>query len=179
MKLYIFPTGRAFAVTALKNYLGLDCEILPIDLGRGDRLTPQYLALNPNKKIYTRRRWLRALGVECHLALPDGQASRTRRRAVRFEQEANVLRWLAWQSAHWDAECCGMVAYEKGSKTVLGLGPPDPGNRKPRHRESCREGRQGRKRALQVRPAKTLEPGPGSPPAYFKHPSSVPRWLTI
>jgi glutathione S-transferase len=40
--------------------------------------------------------------------------------------QADVLRWLAWESAHWDAESCGMVAYEKASKAVLGRGPPDP-----------------------------------------------------
>jgi hypothetical protein len=31
-----------------------------------------------------------------------------------------------WERAHWDAESRRMVAYEKGSKDVLGLGPPDP-----------------------------------------------------
>jgi hypothetical protein len=31
------------------------------------------------------------------------------------------VRWLAWESAHWDAESCGMVAFEKSSKSVLGL----------------------------------------------------------
>src|ERR1700748_791833 len=41
--------------------------------------------------------------------------------------QADVLRWLAWESAHWDAESCGMVAFEKASKAVLGLGAPDPG----------------------------------------------------
>jgi glutathione S-transferase len=40
--------------------------------------------------------------------------------------QADVLRWLTWESAHWDAESWGMVAYEKASKAVLGLGPPDP-----------------------------------------------------
>jgi glutathione S-transferase len=40
--------------------------------------------------------------------------------------QADVLRWLAWESAHWDAESCGMVAFEKASKAVLGLGAPDP-----------------------------------------------------
>jgi glutathione S-transferase len=44
--------------------------------------------------------------------------------AVRHQ--ADVLRWLVWQSAHWDAESWGMVMYEKVSKAVLGLGPPDP-----------------------------------------------------
>jgi glutathione S-transferase len=40
--------------------------------------------------------------------------------------QADVLRWLAWESAHWDAESIGMVGYEKTSKRVLGLGPADP-----------------------------------------------------
>jgi hypothetical protein len=39
---------------------------------------------------------------------------------------ADVLRWLAWKSAHWDAESVGMVTYEKSSKAVLGLASPDP-----------------------------------------------------
>jgi glutathione S-transferase len=40
--------------------------------------------------------------------------------------QADVVRWLAWQSAHWDAESLGMVTFEKNSKAVLGLGAPDP-----------------------------------------------------
>ncbi len=36
------------------------------------------------------------------------------------------MRWLAWESAHWDAESVGMVTFEKSSKGVLGLGAPDP-----------------------------------------------------
>jgi glutathione S-transferase len=40
--------------------------------------------------------------------------------------QADVLRWPAWESAHWDAESVGMVAFEKSSKMVLGLDAPDP-----------------------------------------------------
>ena len=43
-----------------------------------------------------------------------------------LQGQADVLRWLFWESAHWDAESCGMVAYGKVSRDVLGLGPPDP-----------------------------------------------------
>ena len=128
MKLYVFPrSARALAVVALKNYLALDCEVQPIDLGRGDQLTPQYLALNPNKKMPT---------------LEDGGFALWESNAILFYMaakhpdsglwpadvkcQADVLRWLTWESAHWDAESCGMVAYEKASKAVLGLGPPDP-----------------------------------------------------
>jgi glutathione S-transferase len=128
MKLYIFPpSSRALGVVALKNYLALDCEVQSIDLGRGDQLTPQYLALNPNKKMPTLE--------DDGFALWESNAIMFYMAAKRpdsglwpsdLKGQTNVLRWLAWESAHWDAESCGMVAYEKISKVVLGLGPADP-----------------------------------------------------
>jgi glutathione S-transferase len=37
MKIHMFPPpGRAAGIVALKNYLALDCDLEPIDLGRGD-----------------------------------------------------------------------------------------------------------------------------------------------
>jgi glutathione S-transferase len=128
VELYYFPPStRALAIVALKNHLALDCEFNPIDLGRGDQLTPEYLALNPNRKMPT---------------LADGEFVLWESNAILFYMatkrpesglwpsevrgQADVLRWLAWESAHWDAESCGMVAFEKASKAVLGLGEPDP-----------------------------------------------------
>jgi glutathione S-transferase len=128
MRLYLFPPSwRVLAIVALKNHLALDCELKPIDLGRGDQLAPEYLVLNPNKKMPT---------------LKDGEFVLWESNAILFymaakrpesglwpsdlREQADVLRWLAWQSAHWDAESCGMVAFEKLSKAVLGLGAPDP-----------------------------------------------------
>jgi glutathione S-transferase len=128
MKLYIFPlSGRVLGIVALKNYLTLDCDVHSIDLGRGDQLIPEYVALNPNKKMPT---------------LEDDGFVLWESNAILFYMaakhpssglwpsdprcQAYVLRWLAWESAHWDAESIGMVAYEKGSKAVLDLGAPDP-----------------------------------------------------
>jgi glutathione S-transferase len=128
MRLYLFPpSSRVLAIVALKNHLALDCELNPIDLSRGDQLTPEYLALNPNRKMPT---------------LQDGEFVLWESNAILFYMaakrpesglwpsdlsgQADVLRWLAWESAHWDAESCGMVAFEKASKAVLGLGAPDP-----------------------------------------------------
>jgi glutathione S-transferase len=127
MKLYIFPqSSRALGVVALKNHLALDCEIQPIDLGRGDQLTAAYRALNPNEKMPTLEDdgfvlW-EANAILFYMAAkyPDSGLWPSD-----LKGQANVLRWLAWESAHWDAESCGMVAYEKASKAVLGLGPPD------------------------------------------------------
>ena len=128
MKLYIFPpSGRVLGIMALKNHLALNCEVLAIDLGRGDQLTPQYLALNPNNKMPTLDDdgfvlwesnailfYIAAKYPDSGLWPPD------------LKGQASVLRWLAWESAHWDAESLGMMAYEKVSKGVLGRGGPDP-----------------------------------------------------
>ena len=128
MRLYLFsPSSRVLGIVVLKNYLGLDCELQPIDLGRGDQLTRQYVALNPNKKMPT----LEDSGFvlwESNAILFYMAAKHSDRGLwpTEVKAQADVLRWLAWESAHWDAESWGMVAYEKASKAVLDLGPPDP-----------------------------------------------------
>jgi glutathione S-transferase len=128
MRLYLFPpSSRALGVVALKNHLAIDCELRPVDLGRGDQRAPEYLALNPNRKVPTLEDdgfvlW-EANAILFYLA------SKRPERALwpaDVRGQADVLRWLAWESAHWDAESCGMVTFEKNSKVVLGLGAPDP-----------------------------------------------------
>ena len=127
MKLYLFPAGRAFGVLALKCHLALDCEVQVVDFRRGEQLTPEYLALNPNKKMPTLEDdgfvlW-ESNAILFYMAAKRPQSGLW---PDELRAQADVLRWLAWQSAHWDAESCGMVSYEKASKAVLGLGPPDP-----------------------------------------------------
>ena len=112
---------------ARASHDALDCEVTAINLGRGDQLTPEYLALNPNNKMPTLEDdgfvlWesnaiLFYMATKC----PDRGLW-----PADAKGQANVLRWLAWESAHWDAESVGMVSFEKASKAVLGLGPPDP-----------------------------------------------------
>jgi glutathione S-transferase len=128
MRLYLFlPSSRALGVVALKNYLAIDCELRPIDLGRGDQRAPEYVALNPNRKMPTL--------VDDGFVLWEANAilfylsSKRPERGLWPEDargQADVLRWLAWESAHWDAESIGMATFEKNSKLVLGLGAPDP-----------------------------------------------------
>jgi len=127
MRLYLFPpSSRALGVVALKNHLALDCELWPIDLSRGDQRAPEYIALNPNRKMPTLEDdgfvlW-EANAIMFYLA-----AKRPERGLwpADVRGQADVMRWLAWESAHWDAESCGMVTFEKNSKMVLCLGPPD------------------------------------------------------
>jgi glutathione S-transferase len=105
---------------ALKTYLALDCDVHSIDLG-----PPEYVALNPIKKMPTPEDdgfvlwesnailfYMAAMHPNSGLWPSD------------LRCQADVLRWLAWESAHWDAESIGMVAYEKGrSRPSLGIPP--------------------------------------------------------
>jgi glutathione S-transferase len=128
MRLYLFPpSSRALGVVALKNHLGLDCELCTVDLGRGDQRAPAYVALNPNRKMPTLADdgfvlW-EANAILFYLASKRPELGLW---PADVRAQADVMRWLAWESAHWDAESCGMVAFEKASKVVLGLGAPDP-----------------------------------------------------
>lgn len=128
MRLYVFPpSSRALGTLALRNHLALECEIQAIDLGRGDQLAPEYLALNPNSKMPTLEDdgfvvW-ETNAILFYMATKRPESGLW---PSNVQHQADVLRWLAWQSAHWDAESCGMVAYEKASKAVLGRGSPEP-----------------------------------------------------
>jgi glutathione S-transferase len=128
MKLYAFPlSSRVLAIMALKDHLEIDCDVQAIDLGKGDQRTPEYAALNPNLKMPMLEDdgfvlW-ESNAILFHLANKRPQSGLW---PCEARAQADVLRWLAWQSAHWDAESCGMVAFEKASKIVLGLGPADP-----------------------------------------------------
>lgn len=51
MKLYGAPPTRALRVQWALNELGLDCEIVPIDLMAGESRTPEFLRLNPAAKV--------------------------------------------------------------------------------------------------------------------------------
>jgi glutathione S-transferase len=127
MKLYLFPAGRANSVLSLKSYLGMECEIERLHFKKGEQLKPEYARLNPNKKMPTLEDdgfvlW-ESNAILFYLAgkYPDKGLWPSD-----LKGQADCMRWLAWESAHWDAESCGMVAFERGSKVVMSLGPADP-----------------------------------------------------
>ena len=128
IKLYVFlPSSRALPVIALGDHLKIGCEIHPIDLSKGDQCTTEYAAMNPNMKIPMLEDngfvlW-ESNAILFYLATRKPHNGLW---PANMRHQADVLRWLAWQSAHWDAESLGMIVYEKASKMVLGLGPADP-----------------------------------------------------
>lgn len=51
MKLYGTPPTRALRVLWLLNELDLECEVVTVNMGIGEHLAPQFLALNPAGKL--------------------------------------------------------------------------------------------------------------------------------
>jgi len=113
VKLYVLPPSpRAFKVIALNHHLGLDCKIQVVDLGHDAHLTPEYGALNPNRKMpvlnegLRGRKWLAgdALTI-ADFALGAWMPS-IQRLQLPVAQYANILRWYdglaalsAWQAS--------------------------------------------------------------------------------
>jgi glutathione S-transferase len=51
MKLYHFPSPNPQKVTFALKELGLDCEIVPVDLAKGEQRQPEFLAINPLGRV--------------------------------------------------------------------------------------------------------------------------------
>ncbi len=49
--LYTWSTPNGRKVSIMLKELGVEYEVKPIDIGKNEQFTPQYLALSPNNKI--------------------------------------------------------------------------------------------------------------------------------
>jgi glutathione S-transferase len=128
MKLHIAPPSpRAIKVVALKNNLGLDCEIRVLDFAKGDHMTPEYAALNPNK--------LMPVLEDDGLVLWESNAILQYLAAKKPERglwpsdakrQADVIRWMSWEGAHWAPDACSILIREHLLKKIFGLGETNP-----------------------------------------------------
>jgi glutathione S-transferase len=66
MKLYHFPSPNPQKVTFALNELGLDCELVLVDLAKGGQRDPTFLAVNPFGRV--------PVLVDGDLALPESHA---------------------------------------------------------------------------------------------------------
>lgn len=51
LKLYVWKTPNGYKVPIMLAELGLEYDLHPIDISKGEQKTPEYLKLNPNGKI--------------------------------------------------------------------------------------------------------------------------------
>ena len=48
---YFWPTGNGKKVTIMLEETGLEYRVIPVNIGKGDQHTPEFLSLNPNNKM--------------------------------------------------------------------------------------------------------------------------------
>ena len=118
MKLYHFPSPNPQKVTFALKELGLDCEIVPVDLAKGEQREPAFLALSPFGRV--------PVLVDGDLALPESQAilaylgEKTGRLwPASAAERADALKWLFFLSQHI-MPAAGEVALRIRAK-VLGI----------------------------------------------------------
>jgi glutathione S-transferase len=99
MKLYHFPSPNPQKVHFALLELGLQCEIVPVDLTKGEHRKPEFLALNPFGRVpvltdcdltlWESHAILAYLGEKAAKMWPTSAAGR-----------ADALRWLFFLSGH-------------------------------------------------------------------------------
>ncbi|HEX4407681.1 MAG TPA: glutathione S-transferase family protein [Xanthobacteraceae bacterium] len=126
MKLYGFTASpNTWKVRALAAYLKIPLAFEFLDLTKGGQRTSDYLALSPTGRTPT---------------LVDGDFTLWESDAILQylagktastlwpkdpRGQADVTRWLCWQLAHWGAQACQPLTFERLVKKLVNLGPPD------------------------------------------------------
>ncbi len=118
MKLYHFPSPNPQKVTFALKELGLDCELVPVDLAKGEQREPAFRAVNPFGRV--------PVLVDGDLTLTESQAilaylgEKTGRLwPTSASERADALQWLFVLSQHIMPPA-GQVALRIRAK-VLGI----------------------------------------------------------
>jgi glutathione S-transferase len=124
MKIYWIKAQAPRRVLALAKHLGIKAECIEIDLTAGGLKTPDFAALNPNRKAPVlvdgdQVLW-ESSAIMAYLCNKVGSDMWPQRAAEQVE----VLRWLSWNDCHW-APAVGPFYFEHVVKSTFGLGPPD------------------------------------------------------
>ena len=123
MKLYYSDVLSPRKACAAARYLDAPLDYVFLDLGRGEHLQPDYLAINPNGKVPTlidgdRVIW-EADAVMCHLAM-KAQSDFW----PRDGRQVDVVGWLSWSAQHFNRHA-GALYFEYIIRKRFGLGPED------------------------------------------------------
>ena len=127
MKLYVFPPSpNSLRCQAVANQLGLELELITVDLASGAQMNAEFVALNPNHKIPTLVDgdfvlW-ESSAIMLYLAQthPDNDLI-----PEDLRERALVRQWLFWNEAHW-GPTCGIFTFENLVKKIMNIGEPDP-----------------------------------------------------
>jgi glutathione S-transferase len=123
MKLYHFPSPNPQKVRFAMLELGLECEIVPVDLTKGEQRKPEFLAINPMGRVpvlvdgdltlWESHAILAYLGEKTGKMWPTSAAG-----------QADALRWLFFLSGHISPSATDL-AFNRIAAKVLGIRPDE------------------------------------------------------
>jgi len=125
MKIYWIKAQAPRRVLALVKHLGIDAELVEVDLKGGELKAPDYAALNPNLKAPTlvdgdQVLW-ESSAIMAYLCTKAGSDMWP---AHHPAEQVEILRWLSWNDCHW-SPAVGPFYFEHVVKATFGFGTPD------------------------------------------------------
>ena len=107
---------------AVAFHLGLEPELIKVDLGQGEQMRAEFLRLNPNHAIpvFVEGDFVlwESVAIMQYLA---NQVSSNTLWPVEPKAQADVSRWLCWSLAHW-GPACGFLFSSDWSRTCASWG---------------------------------------------------------
>jgi len=122
MRLYYHPLSSNSRRVLLTAYqLGLDLDLVAVDLTGGEHKRPDYLRLNPNGRVPTLVDGAFELW-ESHAIMQylADQAPQQEIYPRDMAARADVNRWLFWSAYHF-APAAALIIKERVSKQILGI----------------------------------------------------------
>ncbi len=124
MKLYNANLSpNALRVRAVANELGIDLEIIDVDMRNGENKTASYLAINPNGKV--------PVLIDGDLVLWESRAINAYLASLKGKlypqdpkKRAVVDQWTYWHAVHL-GPATQRVVFERLLKKMFGMGEPD------------------------------------------------------
>lgn len=125
MQIYWIKAQAPLRVLALVKHLGIEAEFIQADGIAANLKSPEYTALNPNRKAPTMVDgdtvlW-ESTAIMAYLCIKAGSDMWPARDPV---EQVEVLRWLSWGECHW-SPCVAPFYFEHVVKETFHIGPPD------------------------------------------------------
>jgi glutathione S-transferase len=124
MRIYWIKAQAPRRVLALAKHLGLDVEFVAVDLNSGELKSPDFAALNPNKKAPVLVDGETVLWESSAIMVYLCNKAGSQMWPTQPNEQIEVLRWLSWNDCHW-APAVAPFYFEHIVKSTFGLGPPN------------------------------------------------------
>lgn len=126
MQLYLFAASpNAVKPSVVAYHTGLNVERIMVDLRQGAQKSPEFLKLNPNGKMPVLVDGDFVLWESTAIMAYLAHKANSPLWPIAPQAQADVMRWLSWELAHWGPSCAILLRENLVKKVMQGQ-DPDP-----------------------------------------------------